>query len=325
MRYRPMGRSGLVVSVVGLGCNNLGKRVYRDGAAALLDAAQEVGLTLLDTADIYGRPVEAGASETILGEVLEGRRDEFVVATKFGMDMGGLNGADFGARGSRRYIRRAVEGSLRRLRTDYIDLYQYHRPDGITPVEETLAALQELVTEGKVRYLGSSNFAGWQVTDAVWTARTGHLTPFVSEESEYSLLHREIEADLVPALEHHGIGLLPFFPLAGGILTGKVRRGGQAPEGSRLREERWAAGLTDEVFTVLEELEEFAAERGISVLDVAIGWLAAQPTVSSVIAGATKPEQVRTNAAAAEWEPTADDLAALDKIVPSHRPPPPAP
>jgi aryl-alcohol dehydrogenase-like predicted oxidoreductase len=314
-----------VVSVVGLGCNNLGKRVGPDDAAALLDAAQETGVTLLDTADTYGGPGAKGASETILGKALEGRRDEFVVATKFGRPMAGAAGEDFGARGSRRYIRRAVEGSLRRLRTDHLDLYQYHQRDQITPIDETLATLHDLVTEGKVRYLGASNTPGWQVSDDAWTARSGHLTPFASEESEYSLLRREIEADLIPAMEHHGLGLLPYFPLAGGILTGKVRRGGEAPAGSRLREDGYAARFTDELFTFLERLAAYAAEREVSMLDVAIGWLLAQPVVSSVIAGATSPGQVRANVAAARWEPTAADLAALDEIAPPHRPGPPPP
>jgi aryl-alcohol dehydrogenase-like predicted oxidoreductase len=325
MRYRPVGRSGLVVSVVGLGCNNLGKRIGVEEAAALVDAAADAGVTLLDTGDTYGGPGAKGAAETILGEVLAGRRDSFVIATKFGRDMAGEYGPDHGARGSRRYIRRAVEGSLRRLRTDYLDLYQYHQPDQITPIEETLAALHDLVTEGKVRYVGASNTPAWEVPEAAWTARVGRCTPFVSEESEYSLLRREIEADLVPALERHGLGLLPYYPLYGGILTGKVERDGEPPEGSRLRERKWVAALTGEVFTMLEALEGYAKERGVTVLDVAIGWLVAQPVVSSVIAGATKPEQVRANAAAAEWQPTPDDLAALDEIVPAHRPPPPAP
>jgi aryl-alcohol dehydrogenase-like predicted oxidoreductase len=325
MRYRSVGRSGLVVSAVGLGCNNFGKRVDRLDAVALIDAAQDAGVTLLDTADTYGGPGAKGASESILGEVLAGRRDDFVIATKFGRPMEGANGADHGARGSRRYIRRAVEGSLRRLRTDHIDLYQYHQRDQITPISETLATLSELVAEGKVRYIGSSNTPAWNVPNDAWTACTGHLTPFASEESEYSLLHREIEADLIPALTHHGLGLLPYFPLSGGILTGKVRRGGVAPEGSRLRERKWVEALTGDVFTLLEALGVYARERGVSVLDVAIGWLAAQPVVASVIAGATTPEQLRANAAALRWEPTAADLAALDDIVPAHRPPPPPP
>jgi aryl-alcohol dehydrogenase-like predicted oxidoreductase len=206
-----------------------------------------------------------------------------------------------------------------------VDLYQYHQRDQLTPIEETLATLQDLVTEGKVLYVGSSNTPAWQVSDDAWTAHSGHLTPFLSEESEYSLLRREIEADLIPALEHHGLGLLPYFPLAGGILTGKVRRGERAPEGSRLREDRYAARFTDEMFAFLEALAAYAEERGVSVLDVAIGWLAAQPVVASVIAGATSPEQLRANVAASEWQPTAEDLAALDKIAPSRRPGPPPP
>jgi aryl-alcohol dehydrogenase-like predicted oxidoreductase len=320
MRYRPVGSSGLVVSVVGLGTNNLGKRVDREGAARLLDTAQDLGVTLIDTADTYGGPAAKGASETILGEVMEGRREEFVLATKFGSDMAGAYGPDHGARGARRYIMRAVEGSLRRLRTDHIDLYQYHRPDGITPIEETLSTLDDLVRAGKVRYVGLSNSPAWQVTDAVWTARGGGLTAPISEQSEYSLLHREPEADLIPALEHHRMGLLPFFPLAAGVLTGKVRRGDRPPADSRLSEDAWSSWVTDEAFTVVEALEGYAEKRGLAVLDVAIGALAALPPVSSVIAGARTPDQLRANVAAAEWVPTADDLAELDEVVPSHRP-----
>jgi aryl-alcohol dehydrogenase-like predicted oxidoreductase len=310
---RPLGTSGLVVSRVGLGCNNFGRRIGLDQARAVVDAAIDEGVTLFDTADSYGD------SEQILGTVLDGRRDQVVVATKFGWDVGGANGPDWGARGSRRYIRRAVERSLRRLRTDWIDLYQLHRPDGVTPMEETLAALTELVREGKVRYVGSSNLAAWQVADAEWLARTRGSERFVSAQNHYSLLDRGVEADLVPACERYGIGLLPYFPLANGLLTGKYRRGEAPPEGTRLAGARGAGELTDERFDAVERLEAFAAERSLSLLDVAIGGLAAQPAVASVIAGATSPEQVKANVAGGAWRPSAADLAALDAVAPTPR------
>jgi aryl-alcohol dehydrogenase-like predicted oxidoreductase len=310
---RPLGTSGLVVSRVGLGCNNFGRRIGLDQARAVVDAAIDEGVTLFDTADSYGD------SEQILGTALDGRRDQVVVATKFGWDVGGANGPDWGARGSRRYIRRAVERSLRRLRTDWIDLYQLHRPDGVTPMEETLAALTELVREGKVRYVGSSNLAAWQVADAEWLARTRGSERFVSAQNHYSLLDRGVEADLLPACERYGIGLLPYFPLANGLLTGKYRRGEAPPEGTRLAGPRGAGELTDERFDAVERLEAFAAERSLSLLDVAIGGLAAQPAVASVIAGATSPEQVKANVAGGAWRPSADDLAALDAVAPTPR------
>ena len=307
MRFRRLGDSGLVVSVVGLGCNNFGRRIDLDATRAVVDAAQDAGITLLDTADGYG------ASEEFLGEVLAGRRDEFVLATKFGADLHGALGDDGGARGSRRYVRRAVERSLTRLRTDYIDLYQLHRPDDLTPIEETLSVLTDLVREGKVRYIGSSNLTGWQVADADWTARTAGLERFVSAQNEYSLLERDVEDDLVPACEHFGIGLLPYFPLANGLLTGKYRRDTPPPEGTRLHGR--ADYLTDDRLDLVEALTGYASARGRTLLDVAVGGLAARPAVASVIAGATRPEQVRANAAAGVWEPTPDDLAALDDLL----------
>ncbi|WP_220502004.1 aldo/keto reductase [Microbispora sp. H10670] len=307
MTYRRLGDSGLVVSAVGLGGNNFGRRIDLDATRAVVDAALDAGVTLIDTADIYGE------SEALLGEVLKGRRDQVVLATKFGGDVHGANGPDWGARASRRYVRLAVERSLRRLGTDWIDLYQLHFPDPSTPVEETLSVLTDLVREGKVRYLGSSNFAAWQVTDADWIARTGGLERFVSAQNEYSLLDRRVEQELVPALTHHGIGLLPYFPLANGLLTGKYRRGERPPEGSRL------AGrpqyLTGERFDVVERLREFAERQGVTLLDVAIGGLLARPAVSSVIAGATRPEQVAANAAAAGWRPDDVALKELDEIL----------
>ena len=313
MTYRPLGDSGLVVSSLGLGCNAFGRRVDQDGVAALLRASRDVGLTLLDTADIYGgRP---GQSESMLGEALQGQRDEFVLATKFGMDMQGANGEDFGVRGSRRYVRRAVEASLRRLRTDHIDLYQLHRPDPVTPLEETLEALTDLVREGKVLYIGCSNFDGWQVADAAWTSQTAGLASFVSVQNEYNLLDRDIEAEVGPACERFGLGILPFFPLAHGLLTGKYRRGEEAPAGSRAALESDRAGwLADADWDRIEGLDRFAAERDLELLDVAMGGLAAQPAVASVIAGATRPEQVVRNARAVAWEPTAADLAELDQL-----------
>lgn len=316
-RNRQLGDSGLTVSVVGLGCNNFGRRLDLDGTRAVVEAALEAGVTLFDTADTYGKEHDGG-SEALLGEVLAGRRDDVVLATKFGMDMAGANGPDWGVRGSRRYIRRAVEASLRRLRTDYIDLYQMHVPDRRTPIAETLAALDELVTEGKVRYLGSSNFAGWQVADADWTARRAGSERFISAQNNYNLLEREVEAELVPACLRYGVGVLPFFPLANGLLTGKYRRNQPPPPGTRLSEKSHL--LSGRNFDRVEGLEKYAAERGISLLDVAIGGLAAQPAVACVIAGATKPEQVRANVAAGGWQPTPEDLAALDDAVPSGGP-----
>jgi aryl-alcohol dehydrogenase-like predicted oxidoreductase len=312
MRYRPLGDSGLMVSVTGLGCNNFGRRLDLDGTRAVVDAALEAGITLLDTADTYGN---GGGSEELLGEVLAGRRDEVVLATKFGhqeFDMG--YGPTAGAKGGRAYIRRAVERSLRRLKTDYLDLYQIHTPDPVTPVAETLAALGELVAEGKVRYLGNSNFTGWQIADAAHVARAALAVPFVSAQNRWSLLERRAEAEVVPAARHFGLGVLPYFPLANGLLTGKARRGQAPPPGSRL------AGrpgyLTESKLDRVEALISWAAERGLTVLEVAVGALAAQPGCASVIAGATSPEQVKANAAAADWIPAAAELAALDQIVP---------
>ena len=310
MTYRPLGSSGLMVSTVGIGCNAFSRRADAEATRGIVDAAIEQGLTLFDTADIYGS--EPGASETMLGTALGSRREQVVVATKFGMDMQGKNGPDWGVRGSRRYVRKAVEASLRRLGTDWIDLYQLHQPDPVTPIEETLAALHELVLEGKVRYVGCSNFDGWQLVDADWTARAGGYERFVSAQNRYSLLDRSVEAELVPACEHLGVGILPFFPLEYGLLTGKYSRGQAAPEGSRLAIEQ--ARFEGADWDRIEALEAFAAERGLSMLQVAMGGLAAQPAVTSVIAGVTRPEQVVSNAQAGLWEPTAGDLAALEAL-----------
>ncbi|MEU4479761.1 aldo/keto reductase [Micromonospora sp. NPDC023966] len=314
MTYRRLGDSGLVVSVVGIGCNNFGRKLDLDGTRAVVDAALDAGINFFDTADIYGEP--QGGSEELLGQALKGHRDDVVVATKFGMDMHGLNGPDHGARGARRYIARAVEASLRRLGTDHIDLYQMHEPDPGTPIDETLAALDDLVTAGKVRYLGNSNFAGWQIADADWTASSQGRTRFISAQNHYSLLQRSVEAEVIPACERFGLGMLPFFPLANGLLTGKYKRNEAPPAGSRLSGGgRYAERLAAADWDTIEAIEAYAAERGISMLQVAIGGLAARPAVSSVIAGATTPEQVRANAEAGTWQPTDEDLDALDALL----------
>ena len=312
MRYRSLGHSGLMVSVAGLGGNNFGRRLDVSGSRAVVDAALEAGITLIDTADMYGG---GGGSEEILGEVLTGRRDQVVLATKFGHQAFDMKyGAAAGAKGGRAYIRRAVERSLRRLRTDYIDLYQLHTPDPVTPIEETLRALGELVAEGKVRYIGHSNLAGWQIAEAAQVARGPGAEPFISAQNHWSLLERGVEAEIVPAARHSGLGVLPYFPLANGLLTGKVRRGQAIPNDSRLATRE--GYVTDEKLDRVEALASWAADHGLTVLDVAIGGLAAQPGCTSVIAGATSPEQVKANAAAAEWIPSAEELAEIDTLVP---------
>jgi aryl-alcohol dehydrogenase-like predicted oxidoreductase len=300
MRERHVGNSGLIVSVVGLGCNNFGWRIDAEQSRSVVDAALDSGVTLFDTAESYG----GGESEVFLGRALRGRRDEVVIATKFG---GGRSGNVPG--GSAEYIRSAIEGSLERLGTDYIDLYQYHRPDGVTPIEETLGALDELMRAGKVRHLGSSNFSAKQVRSADAVARGRGFSPFVSAQNEYSLLQREVEDELVPTLEQLGLGLIPYFPLASGLLTGKFTRGQPAPTGTRLAERGVPADAA--TWDRVESLQAFANARGLSLLDVAIGGLAAMPAVSSVIAGATSPGQVRANAVAGEWVPSPEELAEL--------------
>jgi aryl-alcohol dehydrogenase-like predicted oxidoreductase len=299
VRARRIGVDGPEVSVVGLGTNNFGTRIEYDAARAVVDAALEHGITLFDTADIYGQ----GLSEDFIGRALEGRRDRVRIATKFGKPM---NARPDDSRGRRDYIRWAVEGSLRRLRTDMIDLYQMHDPDESTSIEETLAALHELVEEGTVRFIGSSNFSAAQIEEADRVAGERGLTRFVSAQNHYSLVEREIEDDILATCERLGIGMLPYFPLASGLLTGKYERGVPATEGRLagrdIPEERWDR---------LESLQRFADERGLSLLTAAISGLAAMPAVASVIAGATKPEQVAANVAAGEWEPTPQDLEAL--------------
>ncbi|WP_407835608.1 aldo/keto reductase [Streptomyces sp. DSM 116496] len=311
MRHLPLGSSGLQVSAIGLGCNNFGGRLDARATRTVVDAALDAGITLLDTADIYGG---AGGSETHLGEALKGRRDRVVLATKFGydgVDMG--YGPAAGSRGGRAYIRRAVEASLTRLQTDHIDLYQLHSPDPAVPVAETLAALTELVTEGKIRYIGHSNLSGWQLAEAAHVARETGAAPFVSAQNEWSLLQRSAERELVPAALHYGVGVLPYFPLANGLLTGKIRRGAPVPAGSRL--EGRDAYLTDERLDTVEALAALADKHGRTVLELAIGWLSAQPGCASVIAGATSAEQVRANAAVADRPLDAELLAEVDAVA----------
>ncbi|MBR7836695.1 aldo/keto reductase [Actinospica durhamensis] len=311
MDYRTLGASGLLVSTVGLGCNNFGSRLDADRTRAVVDAAIEAGVTLFDTADIYGN---GGGSETYLGLALKGRRDQVVLATKFGHQHADLGyGTAAGAKAGRGYIRRAVEESLRRLQTDYIDLYQLHTPDPKTPIGETLDALSDLVREGKVRYIGHSNFAGWQIAEAAHVATEINAVPFISAQNEWSLLERGVEAEVVPAANHYGLGVLPYFPLANGLLTGKVRRATGVPEGSRLasRPER----VTEAYLDAVERLAAWGDAHGRSVLEIGVGALAAQPGCASVIAGATSPEQVRANAAAGSWVPTAVELAEIDEAL----------
>ncbi len=303
---RTLGTDGLEVSVVGLGCNNFGRRVDLDGTREVVDAALAEGVTFFDTADVYGG---AGRSEELLGRVLDGRRDQVVLATKFGMDMGDGRGP----RGSRDYVLAAAEASLGRLRTDVIDMYWYHRPDGVTPIAETLAALDELVRSGRVRAIGASNFTAAQIEEADAAASERGLTRFTAVQNEYSLLVREAEREVLPTCERLGIGFVPYFPLASGLLTGKYRKGETAPAGSRLASRDGIA--SDEQFEVVDALQRYAEERSMSLLEVAIGGLLAQPAVSSVIAGATRPEQVTANAAAARWSPTEADLRALRSVL----------
>ncbi|HEY4346286.1 MAG TPA: aldo/keto reductase [Gaiellaceae bacterium] len=302
MRVRSVGTSGLEVSVVGVGCNNFGWRLDAAAARTVVEAALGEGITLFDTAESYGD----GDSERYLGAALAGRRDEAVIATKFGWGKGRDDVSV--ARGHPDYVRAAIDGSLERLGVDHVDLYQYHRPDGETPIEETLGAMSELVEAGKVRFIGCSNFSAAQIEEAETASARLGIARFVSAQNEYSWLQREVEADLVPACERLGLGLIPYFPLASGLLTGKYKRDAPEPTGTRLS---GRLNVSDEKWTRIEALEAFAAEAGISLLDVAIGGLAAQPAVCSVIAGAMSAEQVRANAGAGVWEPSAEQLAQL--------------
>jgi aryl-alcohol dehydrogenase-like predicted oxidoreductase len=311
MQQRNLGKSGLRVSVVGLGCNNFGGRIDLEATRKVVDKAIELGITLFDTADVYG---ERGGSETLLGQVLGDRRKGIVLATKFGMVM---DDAETLKGGSRRYIMRAVEDSLRRLNTDWIDLYQLHRNDPLTPLEETLRALEDLIRQGKVRYIGCSNVPAWRVVEAQWTARMSGLNAFTSCQDEYSLLVRDIERDIVPVAQEYGLGILPYFPLASGLLTGKYRRNATMPEGARLTTTQRLADryMTEANWERVERLDDFAKARGHTLLELAFSWLAGKPVVSSVIAGATKPEQLEANVRAVEWTLTPDDLAEIDRLT----------
>ncbi|WP_418909328.1 aldo/keto reductase [Glutamicibacter endophyticus] len=316
VEFRRLGRSGLTVSVVGLGCNNLGRAgtatESQEGTNELIHAALDAGITFFDVADMYGR--EPGLSEQRLGAALGSHREDVIVATKFGLDMQGVNGPDYGARGSRRYIMKAVEASLRRLGTDYIDLYQYHSPDGLTPVDETLQTLDDLVRSGKVRYIGHSNQTGWQIAQAEYVARQLGTSRFISAQNHYNLIDRRAELEVLPAAHEFGLGVLPYFPLANGLLTGKYSQG-SAPEGSRLTHSRQNL-LHDTDFEQLEKFAAFARARDLTPAELAFCWLAAQSPVASVIAGATRVEQVRANAQAIKWVPSDIERIELDEIFP---------
>jgi aryl-alcohol dehydrogenase-like predicted oxidoreductase len=311
MEYRRLGNSGLQVSLAGLGCNNFGMRIDAAQTRTVVHRALDEGITLFDTADIYGN---RGQSEDMLGKALENRRHEIVLASKFGMAMGD---GPYKTGGSRRYIMAACEASLKRLGTDYIDLYQIHQPDPATPEEETLAALDTLVRSGKVRYIGSSNYAGWQVADAAWIAKARGWAPYVSAQNHYNLLNRAVEHDLLPACRYFGVGILPFFPLASGFLTGKYRRGEEPAQGTRFAAMRRLADplMTEANFQTIDKLDDFARKHDHPLLELAVGWLATQPEISSVISGATSPEQVTENAKAVTWRLTPEEMAEVNKIT----------
>lgn len=311
MEIRNLGRSGLRVSAIGLGCNNFGGRLDLEGTRAVIHAAYDAGITLFDTADVYG---EKGGSETLMGQIIGPIRHDIVLATKFCMPM---NTEETLKGGSRRYIMSAVEASLKRLQTDYLDLYQMHRMDPLTPIEESLRALSDLVTQGKIRYFGCSNFTGWRMVEAQWTARTLGLQGFVSAQDEYSLVKREHEEDLIPALREYGLGLLPYFPLASGLLTGKYRRNAPMPEGARLTNTQRLADryLNDRNWQISEKLADFAEARGHTSLELAFSWLLSQAPVASVIAGATKPEQIAQNVKAGAWLLSPEDIIEIDAIT----------
>lgn len=311
MEQRRLGNSGLLVSAVGLGCNNFGGRIDLEATRKVVHKAIDLGITLFDTADIYGNK---GGSETAMGEVLGARRKEIILATKYAKpmdDAGRLRGA------SRRYIVEAVEASLRRLKTDWFDLYQQHEPDPGTPIEETLRALDDLVRAGKVRYIGCSNLPAWQVVEAQWTAKQGGFTPFISCQDEYSLVMRDVERELIPAMQRYGLGLLPYFPLASGLLTGKYKRNAAMPQGARLTNTQRLADvyLTEKNWEIVEKLQTFCAERGRTMLELAFSWLLARPTVASVIAGATRPEQLEQNVKATGWQLTPEEMKFIDDVT----------
>ena len=310
MEYRNLGSSGLRVSLVGLGCNNFGMRLDLEQTRAVVDRAFDLGITLFDTADMYGG---RGGSETQLGKILGHRRKDIVLASKFGMAMSD-DGTKIGA--SRRYIMSAVEDSLRRLKTDWIDLYQLHQPDPLTPLDETMQALDDLVTQGKIRYIGCSNLPSWQVVESQWISKSMGLNRFVSCQDEYNILNRNVEDELIPAMQKYGCGLLPYFPLASGLLTGKYKRT-EMPEGARLTDMPTFANriyLTDENFDIIDNLHKFANKTGHSILELAFGWMASRPTTASIIAGATKPEQIDANVAAVNWVLSQSEIDEVNKI-----------
>lgn len=310
MHYRTLGPSGLKVSAVGLGCNNFGMRCDSRQTQAVVDRAIDVGVTLFDTADVYS----AGQSEQLLGQALGARRMDVVIATKFGLPMGE---GEYSRGGSRRYVRRAVEASLTRLGTDWIDLYQIHFPDPGTPLGETVSVLDDLIREGKIRYAGCSNYQGWQLVESLWIAETHGYEPFISAQNHYNLLERTIERELLPAAQAHGIGILPYFPLASGLLTGKYERGKTPGKDTRLGggREFFKSVLTDANFDKVERLTRFAEERSKTLLDLAFGWLLAQSCVASVIAGATTPAQIEANVAAGDaWAMTPEEVQAAGEL-----------
>jgi aryl-alcohol dehydrogenase-like predicted oxidoreductase len=309
MEFRRTGSSGLVVSLVGLGCNNFGMRIDADASRAVVDAAFDEGITFFDTADIYG----GGQSEEFLGQALQGRRDEAVIATKFGAPTGK---GPYRSGGSRRYVVAACEASLRRLGTDHVDLYYLHYPDAATPIDETLSALDDIVHQGKARYVASSNFAAWQLVEAELTARAGGTERFVACQVEWNLLQRSVEREVVPACRQYDIGIVPYFPLASGLLTGKYQRGEAFPEGSRLDAMPYFASVaTDANFDTIDRLAAVARDAGRGLVDLAMSWLASQEGVCSVLVGATRPEQVKANVAATDWQLSDDELAAVAEAL----------
>ena len=318
MKLRALGNSQLKLSEIGLGCNALNGRIDMEESRKLVHTALDLGITFFDTSDLYGDDYGSpSGSEICLGKVLGARRKDIVLATKFGNDRK-IYDANTRGGSSRRVIMMAVEASLTRLHTDYIDLYQAHKPDPNTPIEETMRALDDLVKQGKVRYIGCSNYPAWRVVDAQWTAKHHGLTPLVSCQDEYSAIVRRAEREMLPAMKAHGLGLLPYFPLAAGLLTGKYRRNVPLTDDMRLKHnKRWSGKfLNDANFTLLEALEQFCAARGITLLQLAFGWLLEKPIVGSVIAGASKAQQVKTNVEAAlSWQPAPEDIAEIDRIT----------
>ncbi len=310
MEYRKLGNSGLKVSEIGLGGDTFGRWADEQTSIAIINHALDLGINFIDTADVYGG---RGQSEEFIGKVVKGKRSKVFIATKFRTAMG--EGPNEGG-GSRHHIMSAVDASLRRLNTDHIDLYQIHSPDSTTPIEETLRALDDLVHAGKVRYIGCSNFAAWQLCEALWISKVNNLHSFVTEQPQYNLIDRHIEQDLVPCCQTYGIGVIPYYPLAAGFLTGKYRRGEAPPAGSRFNSEpSYLQILSDANFDKLDKLQTFASQRGHSITELAIAWLLSHPWVSTVISGATKIEQVSANVAAVEWKLTANEVAQLEKIT----------